>query len=122
MLQKLIINKISKRTIYNELIDVAYNKLKVNKNNNNKIINDKEIEKNFYHEIFYFYKYNTKNNLAANIYTIFPSINFEFKYKVTKEGGLGGAKLLLEESICWLQYICEKDTLFEEEGPVNLYL
>ena len=56
MLQKLIINKISKRTIYNELIDVAYNKLKVNKNNNNKIINDKEIEKNFYHEIFIFIK------------------------------------------------------------------
>ena len=80
MKPKLIINKINKRTIFNELIEVAYNKLKINKNyNNKKDIDDKEAENNFYHEIFYFYKDNTTNNLAANIYTIFPSINFEFK-------------------------------------------
>ena len=80
MIPKLIINKNNKRSIFNELIDVAYNKLKIKKNfciKNN--INDKEKENNFYHEIFYFYKNNITNNLAANIYTIFPNINFEFK-------------------------------------------
>ena len=80
MIPKLIINKINKRTIFDELIDVAYNKLKINKNyNDKKNVGDKETENNFYHEIFYFYKDNITNNLAANIYTIFPSINFEFK-------------------------------------------
>ena len=80
MIPKLIINKINKRTIFDELIDVAYNKLKTNKNyNDKKNVGDKETENNFYHEIFYFYKDNITNNLAANIYTIFPSINFEFK-------------------------------------------
>ena len=80
MIPKLIINKFNKRNIFNELIDVAYNKLKIKKNYSNKNnINDNEIENNFYHDIFYFYKNNNTNNLAANIYTIFPNINFEFK-------------------------------------------
>ena len=80
MIPKLIINKFNKRNIFNELIDVAYNKLKIKKNYSNKNnINDNETENNFYHDIFYFYKNNNTNNLAANIYTIFPNINFEFK-------------------------------------------
>ena len=80
MIPKLIINKNNKRNIFNELIDVAYNKLKIRKGYNNKNnINDNESGNNFYHEIFYFYKNNRTNNLAANIYTIFPNVNFEFR-------------------------------------------
>ena len=80
MIPKLIINKNNKRNIFNELIEVAYNKLKSRKGCNNKSnMNDNELRNNFYHEIFYFYKNNNTNNLAANIYTIFPNINFEFR-------------------------------------------
>ena len=80
MIPKLIINKNNKRNIFNELIDVAYNKLKIRKGYNNKNnINDNESGNNFYHEIFYFYKNNRTNNLAANIYTIFPNVNFEYR-------------------------------------------
>ena len=77
MIPKLIINKNNKRNHFNELLEVAYNKLKTNKNNNNKTNN--ELENNFYHEIFYFYKGNNTNNLTTKIYTIFPNVNFEFK-------------------------------------------
>ena len=74
MIPKLIINKNNKRNNFNELLEVAYNKLKSNKkfseiNNTN----------NIYHEIFYFYKEKNTNNLAIKIYTIFPNVNFEFK-------------------------------------------
>ena len=76
MIPKLIINKNNKRNHFNELIDVAYNKLKIKKNYNNK--NNNDSDNNFYHEIFYFYKNNKTNNLATKIYTIFPNVNFEF--------------------------------------------
>jgi len=33
----------------------------------------------FYHQIFYFYRKNKSNNLAAKIYTIFPNVNLEFR-------------------------------------------
>jgi hypothetical protein len=69
MIPKLIINKNNKRNNFNELLEVAYNKLKDNKSHNN----------NYYHEIFYFYKNNNSNNLCTKIYTIFPNVNFEFK-------------------------------------------
>ncbi len=78
MIPKLIINKNNKRNHFNELLEVAYNKLKTNKNNNNNKTNN-ELENNFYHEIFYFYKDNNTNNLVTKIYTIFPNVNFEFK-------------------------------------------
>ena len=76
MIPKLIINKNNKRNNFNELLEVAYNKLKSNKKfseiNNN-------TNNNIYHEIFYFYKEKNTNNLATKIYTIFPNVNFEFK-------------------------------------------
>ena len=80
MIPKLIINKNNKRNHFNELIDVAYNKLKIKKNYNNKNnnIHNNDLDNNFYHEIFYFYKNNKTNNLATKIYTIFPNVNFEF--------------------------------------------
>ena len=78
MIPKLIINKNNKRDHFNELIDVAYNKLKIKKNYNNKNSNNNELDNSFYHEIFYFYKNNKTNNLATKIYTIFPNVNFEF--------------------------------------------
>jgi len=80
MIPKLIINKNNKRNHFNELLEVAYNKLNINKkynNKNNYIINNNI--NNFYHEIFYFYKKKETNNLATKIYTIFPNINFEFR-------------------------------------------
>ena len=76
MIPKLIINKNNKRNHFKELLEVAYDKLKINKNANSKNNSD---ENNFYHEIFYFYKNNNTNNLATKIYTIFPNINFEFR-------------------------------------------
>ena len=80
MIPKLIINKNNKRNHFNELIDVAYNKLKIKKNYNNKNnnIHNNDLDNNFYHDIFYFYKNNKTNNLATKIYTIFPNVNFEF--------------------------------------------
>ena len=82
MIPKLIINKNNKRHHFNELLEVAYNKLKEHKSNIN-IINVEElynnINNNFYHEIFYFYKNNNSNNLCTKIYTIFPNVNFEFR-------------------------------------------
>ena len=78
MIPKLIINKNNKRNHFNELLEVAYDKLEINKICHNKN-NSKEHENNFYHEIFYFYKSNNSNNLATKIYTIFPNVNFEFK-------------------------------------------
>ena len=76
MIPKLIINKNNKRNHFKELLEVAYDKLKINKNENSKNNSD---ENNFYHEIFYFYKNNNTNDLATKIYTIFPNINFEFR-------------------------------------------
>ena len=72
MIPKLIINKSNKRNNFNELLEIAYNKLKLNKKYN-------ELNNNIYHEIFYFYKAKNTNNLTTKIYTIFPNINFEFK-------------------------------------------
>ncbi len=72
MIPKLIINKNNKRNNFNELLEIAYNKLKLNKKYN-------ELNNNIYHEIFYFYKAKNTNNLTTKIYTIFPNINFEFK-------------------------------------------
>ena len=69
MIPKLIINKNNKKNSFNELFEVAYNKLKKYENKNYE----------FYHQIFYFYRKNKSNNLAAKIYTIFPNINFEFR-------------------------------------------
>ena len=64
-----MINKNNKKNNFNELFEVACNKLR--------IIENKNYE--FYHQIFYFYRKNKSNNLATKIYTIFPNINFEFK-------------------------------------------
>ena len=69
MIPKLIINKNNKKNNFNELFEVAYNKLKKYEN----------INYEFYHQIFYFYRKNKSNNLAAKIYTIFPNVNFEFR-------------------------------------------
>ena len=69
MIPKLIINKNNKKNSFNELFEVAYNKLKKYENKNYE----------FYHQIFYFYRKNKSNNLAAKIYTIFPNINLEFR-------------------------------------------
>jgi len=69
MIPKLIINKNNKKNSFNELFEVAYNKLKKYEN--------KKYE--FYHQIFYFYRKNKSNNLAAKIYTIFPNVNLEFR-------------------------------------------
>ena len=77
MIPKLIINKNNKRSHFSELLEVAYNKLKINKSYKNKYGN--EYENNFYHEMFYFYKNNNSNNLWTKIYTIFPNVNFQFK-------------------------------------------
>ena len=70
MIPKLIINKNNIKNNFNELFEVAYNKLK-------KIVDNKNND--FYHQIFYFYRKNKSNNLATKIYTIFPNVNFEFK-------------------------------------------
>ena len=70
MVPKLMINKSNKKTNFNELFEVAYNKLKKYENNKNY---------EFYHQIFYFYRKNKSNNLAAKIYTIFPNVNLEFR-------------------------------------------
>ena len=79
MIPKLIINKSNKRNKFNELLEVAYNKLKINKTYKNKDnFNNNEFE-NIYHDIFYFYKNHKTNNLGTKIYTIFPNVNFEFK-------------------------------------------
>ena len=69
MIPKLMINKNNKKNNFNELFEVAYNKFK-------KTSEVKNYE--FYHQIFYFYRKNKSNNLAAKIYTIFPNVNFEF--------------------------------------------
>ena len=74
MIPRLITNKNNKRSNFNELLEVAYNKLKIK---NNGLNNEKD--NNFYHEIFYFYRKNNTNNLAIKIYTIFPNVNLEFK-------------------------------------------
>ena len=71
-----MINKNNKRNHFNELLEVAYNKLKINTSNSN---SNNEKENNFYHEIFYFYRQNNTNNLVTKIYTIFPNVNFEFR-------------------------------------------
>jgi hypothetical protein len=70
MIPKLMINKNNKKSNFNELFEVACNKLR-------RIIENKNFE--FYHQIFYFYRKNKSNNLATKIYTIFPNVNFEFK-------------------------------------------
>ena len=64
-----MLNKNNKKNNFNELFEVAYNKLKKYENKNYE----------FYHQIFYFYRKNKSNNLAAKIYTIFPNVNFEFR-------------------------------------------
>ena len=69
MIPKLIINKNNKKNSFNELFEVAYNRLKKSENKNYE----------FYHQIFYFYRKNKSNNLAAKIYTIFPNVNLEFR-------------------------------------------
>ena len=69
MIPKLIINKNNKKNSFNELFEVAYNKLKKYENKNYE----------FYHQIFYFYRKNKSNNLTAKIYTIFPNVNLEFR-------------------------------------------
>lgn len=46
-----MINKNNKRNHFNELLEVAYNKLKINTSNSN---SNNEKENNFYHEIFIF--------------------------------------------------------------------
>ena len=80
MIPKLTINKNNKREHFNELLEVAYNKLNItNSNNNSKGNENYELKNNFYHEIFYFYKKNNSNNLATKIYTLFPNLNFEFR-------------------------------------------
>ena len=82
MIPKLSINKANKRNIFNELLEIAYNKLNNNKNNNTKSNNNVFLYKNtnsFYHEIFFFRKEKNTNNLETKIYTIFPNINFEFR-------------------------------------------
>ena len=80
MIPKLIINKNNKRNKFNELIEVAYNKLNISKTYNNKDkINNNITENNFYHEIFYFYKKTNSNKLGIKIYSIFPNVNFEFR-------------------------------------------
>ena len=70
MIPKLMINKNNKKNSFNELFEVAYNKLR-------KISEIKNYE--FYHQIFYFYRKKKSNDLGAKIYTIFPNVNFEFK-------------------------------------------
>ena len=70
MIPKLMINKNNKKNNFNELFEVAYQKLR-------KISENKNYE--FYHQIFYFYRKNKSNNLATKIYTIFPNVNFEFR-------------------------------------------
>ena len=70
MIPKLIINKNNIKNNFNELFEIAHNKLK-------KIPENKTLD--FYHQIFYFYRKNKSNNLATKIYTIFPNVNFEFK-------------------------------------------
>ena len=70
MIPKLMINKSNKKNNFNELFEVACNKLR-------KITENKNFE--FYHQIFYFYRKNKSNNLATKIYTIFPNVNFEFR-------------------------------------------
>ena len=82
MIPKLIINKNNKRNKFNELLEVAYNKLNIIKTYKNKDkynFNNNEFENNIYHEIFYFYKNNNTNNLCTKIYTIFPNVNLEFR-------------------------------------------
>ena len=74
MIPKLIINKNNKRSKFNELLEVAYNKLSIFRDYNNSIK-----EKNFYHEIFYFYKNKDTNKLGTKILIIFPNVNFEFR-------------------------------------------
>ena len=64
-----MLNKNNKKNNFNELFEVAYNKLKKYENKNYE----------FYHQIFYFYRKNKSDNLAAKIYTIFPNVNFEFR-------------------------------------------
>ena len=70
MIPKLMINKNNKKNNFNELFEVACNKLR-------KITENKNFE--FYHQIFHFYRKNKSNNLATKIYTIFPNVNFEFR-------------------------------------------
>ena len=70
MIPKLMINKSNKKNNFNELFEVACNKLR-------KITENKNFE--FYHQIFHFYRKNKSNNLATKIYTIFPNVNFEFR-------------------------------------------
>ena len=70
MIPKLMINKNNKKSNFNELFEVACNKLR-------RITENKNFE--FYHQIFYFYRKNKSNNLATKIYTIFPNVNFEFR-------------------------------------------
>ena len=65
-----MINKNNKESNFNELFEVACNKLR-------RITENKNFE--FYHQIFHFYRKNKSNNLATKIYTIFPNVNFEFK-------------------------------------------
>ena len=65
-----MINKNNKKNNFNELFEVACNKLR-------KITENKNFE--FYHQIFHFYRKNKSNNLATKIYTIFPNVNFEFR-------------------------------------------
>ena len=65
-----MINKNNKKSNFNELFEVACNKLR-------KITENKNFE--FYHQIFHFYRKNKSNNLATKIYTIFPNVNFEFR-------------------------------------------
>ena len=65
-----MINKNNKKSNFNELFEVACNKLR-------RITENKNFE--FYHQIFHFYRKNKSNNLATKIYTIFPNVNFEFK-------------------------------------------
>ena len=52
---------------FKELIEIAYNKLNFNNGSNF-----------YFHNIFHFYKKN-ENCLKADIYTIFPNINFYFR-------------------------------------------
>ena len=52
---------------FKELIEIAYNKLNTYERNNF-----------YYHNIFHFYKKN-ENCLKADIYTIFPNVNFVFR-------------------------------------------
>ena len=79
MIPKLFINKNIKRKEFNELLEIAYTKLKHNNYCFNRTNNNIYNENNFYQEIFYFYKNNKTNNLATKIYIIFPNVNFEFR-------------------------------------------